>query len=950
MHGLIKYVPTPRSTPVRHFLDWTQPLPLRFASWFWQQAPASKHDFSDWVMIVPTAESGRKLRSHLVHGMPDSRAGFLSPRIQTPAQFLRHNLKSQELANRNDCLLAWAKCLQQAAPDVQEQLFGFGPTGPRPNRSWALKSARLLQRLKTTLAEGNHDFASVARIGFEETERWQCLAELEKSYRELMRAEGLKDPDDALIRTAAEGSPIEPGERILLAGLPDPIPLLIHCFEQATATNQPEVLIAAPESQAEAFDPWGRPLELHWARQKIPADRLQGRIHPSADSHHSLTLLKACIDRIENPQTALSLGLGEPELASRVQDELGSLGMTAHDPQGVPARRTDIPSLLNAWREWTRLDDFQTLHRLLSFPDIERYYSSQDSNLRKNLDRFSTRYLPATLSSVEALDSDPQFEALRACIQRMRSDRQNLQGGPKFSDQLQKWLQSLWQGIDWDSQTDPLRATLLPEMRDWLKEWQSSAFSRDATADEALQLFESHLLSSRCYPPRPEQSIDLNGWLELLWDDRHCLCFMHLNEGLVPQTVSHDPFLPDSLRKRLGLPCNDQRFGRDAYQFRFLIESRWAEGRCDWIVGRHTLAGDPLKPSRLLFLCPQNELPERVQQILSSLPDPQPEPPPSLAWQLDPSRVEPRKLERISATDFKNYLECPFRFYLRRMLSIEAWPDSLVEMDARAYGNLAHEALQSFNDSEQMLDESRVETIAKALLKELDAVFERHYGRAASVTLELQRISLRERLQAAAGAIAEARAEGWRPFKVEWKFSDDLEPPRIAGLALSGIIDLIEYQASTDSYRIIDYKTSEKATNPMDAHLKKLGRNETPEDFRPHTLFEWHGQTYRWINLQLPLYLWVTQHHIAQSTSVAYFNLPRASGETRIEAWLELDEECMKSALHCAEGVVADIQGNRFWPPGKCFADKALDAWLEPDIEAVIHPNAIARLQRGADT
>lgn len=894
---------------------------------------------------MPTAESGRKLRSHLVHALPADRRGFLSPRVQTPAQWLRHDLDESSLANRNDCLLAWTECLQSAGSQCLQFLFGFDSVKPKPDRSWALKTARLLQRLKSTLAEGNQDFQRVAKLEFEESERWQHLAILEKHYRQLLRGVGLMDPDDALMRAAAEGLAVKGSNRILLCGLPDPIPLLIHSLEINRLPAGVEVCIGAPSDQAAGFDKWGRPLSSYWPDQSIPLDRLRDKIHPSTDSAQSLSLLSDCLSKVSNPQKSFSVGLGEAELTSRIQDDLEAKGLTVHDPQGIPARQTDIPNMLNAWREWTRLDDFQSFVRLLAFPDIKEHYAARTKGFRQLLDEFSTSCLPATLSAVDQMDIDPKFEPLINCIRAMRRDRSKLGSGESFSEDLQQWLRSVWQNTEWDRRSDGLRTALLPEMRAWLKDWNRSAFRHDASADEALQMLVSHLQNARCYPPRPEWAIDINGWLELLWDDRHCICFVHLNEGLVPQSVQHDAFLPDSLRSRLGLPNNQQRFARDAYQFRFLIESRREEGRCDWIVGRFNHAGDPLKPSRLLFLCDRGFLPTRVHQVFSGLSAKIPEPPPSLAWLLDPRRIMPRSQERISPSDLRSYLSCPFRYYLQRILALEAWPESLTEMDAAAFGSLAHEALQAFNNSPQMLAISDEESIAKALQQELDRAFEHRFGRAASVALELQRISLHDRLRAAAGPIALARAEGWFPLKVEWKFHKELEPVSIGGLPLAGIIDLIEQQADTGQLRIIDYKTSDKPDRPFQAHLQKLGRNESAEDFRPYCLLDLDGSTYRWVNLQLPLYLWVTQHNLSKSTSVAYFNLPRASSECRLESWPDLDESLLQSALQCAEGIVADIQAGRFWPPGKGFANKALDAWLEPDIESVLHPDAIAMLK-----
>src|SRR5262249_54804417 len=78
------------------------------------------------------------------------------------------------------------------------------------------------------------------------------------------------------------------------------------------------------------------------------------------------------------------------------------------------------------------------------------------------------------------------------------------------------------------------------------------------------------------FDARPAGALDLLGWLELLWEDAPHLVVAGLNDGRVPETVAGDAFLPEALRRRLGLKTNEARFARDAYLLAALAAARAA--------------------------------------------------------------------------------------------------------------------------------------------------------------------------------------------------------------------------------------------------------------------------------------------------------------------------------------------------------------------------------------
>ena len=136
------------------------------------------------------------------------------------------------------------------------------------------------------------------------------------------------------------------------------------------------------------------------------------------------------------------------------------------------------------------------------------------------------------------------------------------------------------------------------------------------------------------FPERPADTIDLQGWLEVAWEDAPHLIVAGANEGVLPETIHGDGFLPESIRAPLGLRSNEDRFARDAWLLELLIRSRGDDGQVDFFVGRQRHNGDPLKPSRLLFRCPDSQLAERVEHLFDDLTPGEQPPAWTAAWQL----------------------------------------------------------------------------------------------------------------------------------------------------------------------------------------------------------------------------------------------------------------------------------------------------------------------------
>src|SRR5205085_3926100 len=89
------------------------------------------------------------------------------------------------------------------------------------------------------------------------------------------------------------------------------------------------------------------------------------------------------------------------------------------------------------------------------------------------------------------------------------------------------------------------------------------------------------------------------------------------NEGWVPSSSTADAYLPNRLREALGLMHNDRRLARDAYALSLLCASR---RELKVIVARRDSQGNPLAPSRLLFMTSPDKVVERACRFFGELP------------------------------------------------------------------------------------------------------------------------------------------------------------------------------------------------------------------------------------------------------------------------------------------------------------------------------------------
>src|SRR5262249_12448120 len=150
------------------------------------------------------------------------------------------------------------------------------------------------------------------------------------------------------------------------------------------------------------------------------------------------------------------------------------------------------------------------------------------------------------------------------------------------------------------------------------------------------------------------------------------------NEGFVPKSTSADAFLPDRFRRELGLEHNERRYARDAYATSVLCSSG---KQLRVLFAKRDTNKDPLQPSRLIFACPDQAMVERAQKYFAGpavsasprrrLLAPAGDIPKESFFKV-PSPVKHSFSRKIAVTEFKHYLACPYRYYLRYVCNLRA--------------------------------------------------------------------------------------------------------------------------------------------------------------------------------------------------------------------------------------------------------------------------------------
>ena len=873
---------------------------------------ADRRLLAESLVIVPTGQSGRILRESLAAAA----TAILAPAVTTPGALLQ--IDDASVAPPWIEKIAWTEALTSIPAEVWEgysDLFPVPPETGDGNPDWAVSLAAEITGLRATLQEHRHNLFSASKFlaSTPEAGRWENLARLETLAERQLSAWGYTSRTTALRErfTLPSGT-----RRIILAGITE----MPNCVEEALMGFEGKVVsfIAAPEAERDLFSPLGLPLEA-WASRELPPHAVT---QIAADPAGQAAAALAAVSGIGAPSSEIALGCPDERSGAVLARAFTENGWPAFHP----AAAQPMPPLvrwLTAWKDWLAKPTSRQLAALISLPESAHLISGNRAQKLSALNKLRDQH--AAIEPDAILNLPEADAALRAAISALLNQRRFFLS-ENFPAAISAHLNAL----------DPkAESPLASRIADFLTAAAPLFPRTDRSHSFWLQTLLSWLPSPTA-EPSARRVIDVQGWLELLFEPGPHLVICGMNETFVPSRTGGEPWLSENIRRALKLTTDTDRHARDAYLLHAMLMMRREAGSAHLICGKNGPGGETLLPSRLLLRVPRTELVATVENLFREIEPPEADLIWTRDWKWQPPAIE--LPERISVTALRDYLACPFRFYLKHLVCMGVPEPDRREMNARDFGSITHLVVEIWGRDPEKNRLTDAEKIAASLSSTLDEVMLREFGKNPPLAIRIQTQSIRQRLEWFAAVQAESAAEGWEIIEIESKFAIPS-----GAFTISGKIDRIDRHRETGQIRVIDYKTG-KAEKVEASHRQKIAaKTKVPIHFTegcPAFLDTNDSKgkpvSFFWKNLQLPLYALARSVGSGEPPVPAYIHLGQTEENVKLSIWDKFSHEDLESARACMEWITTHLTERTFWPPAEKFDydDFALLAQNSPLTEA----------------
>ena len=759
----------------------------------------------------------------------------------------------------------------------------------------------------------------VAEASKGDDQRWEHFGNLYAEYLAVLSKHGLRDPNDVRIEQAKNPSVPLDLKRVIVGCIPDLAPI-VETYLQSLENKgiDVEVLAWSPADQVNQLDAMGRP-DLEWWRSHMPEITDEMIVVENDPASEAGVLLDHAA---ESTSDGYALFSAAPETTVALGAEIARRKEEAYLPEGRALAQTEFAGMLIGYEELLQSQSLKTLRSLLQRPAFLAWFVAQAADKNFTAD--------GALDACDRLIAEKlcrTVEAARSWLDHANEPNAKSRDRAKFDEltrlivTTEKIMQRKQPTVDFLAAVaghagritaGSMKAKELAAMAEALDQFAQSPLLGGLPAADQKAALRADLGRKRLFAPAPDNAVEIQGWLEAPWSAAALKIIAGCREGALPSGTHEDAFLPDQTKKRLGLVSQDARFARDAYLLSCLIHSG---SRVLLGTSRFRSQGEPNRPSRLLFACDDEELPRRSRRLLRpSLPAKRKEK--KVSWTLE-LPVREKTVEAIRATGFKNYLQCPLRFYLQNVCGIRDFDPEAREISPRDFGTVMHKVLEEYGGNEATKDLEDPAEIARVFDRKLDEVARRFYGELFSPVVLVQLESMRARLRSFAPLQAQARADGWEFIATEKAVGKhDKKPAKIGPLTLTGTMDRVEVNHREGRVRVLDYKTFGSATTPAKTHLAT--KRDRPDV--PTAACTYDGKSAFWKDLQLPLYRYLVPHiweeHKDKEIEVGYVLLPADPDDTGIEM-LPMGQGEFGSAVQCAEEIASLVSKGVFWPPSE---------------------------------
>ena len=811
-----------------HFIGWDAPPIDLLSNWILDSfAGESILDLSQCLIALPSSAAVRQLQQQLVEHTLAHNLAYLPPEIITIGTLPESLYATKKAASDSFQHLVWIDLLKTNSSAGNLKCFLPAPPPLTNNSAW-VQIAESVARLHRELSGDGIRFADVVKYlrssGLQlEQARWVELSKLQEAYLSSLDQHDVWDPQTArVIAIQHEEVQLAPGRCLIVAGCAD-LSKVQRQFLRAL-NDQTQILVFAPHSKHECFDSVGCLLTDRWDASSSAID--PSRVFISANPKHQALLLADHIATSPPNQSTAELLISAPDASDQlsVQRQLAEFDLDVSLPAGRRLIATDPGILIQLISNFISEQSYNSLSAILRHPVVIKTLTPRLNpvSVIAELADYHESRLPLDTGNLDTLPERwaNLAEAWTELSKWLRPITTNDTNVAILHAEFLSVLSRVYGSRTLHRETDQELIAALSAINSAATEIKEAyeLLGQPCTSTEYLTLLIDQISEAVAPGMDSNKGISIAGWLDTPWTNQRHVMLLGLNEGTVPSSSNSDSFLPDGLRKTLGVNNNQRRLARDAYSLALLKHSR------DLVVftKRANQSGDPQIISRLLLhgtLEQQAELVHRFSTGRVNVANHKLEElSPNSSLPAIEVKLEPYMQESYSVTSLRAYLQCPVRYYLNYVLGLRSVEDNSVELSPLAFGLLVHDVLQQFGTSEYANSVDSVEIDAYLRDRAL-ATYRRRYGKSSYPTIRLQLEQVFHRLSIFSRWQAEWRAEGWEIQHVEF---DSLEPAIISSDApdckVHGRIDRIDFHQATNTYAVFDYKTSDKVTTPKAAH------------------------------------------------------------------------------------------------------------------------------------
>lgn len=905
------------------------------------QKPDTADSFRRATVVVPTAESGRRLRERIAElaGRP-----VLIPRLILPGQLLPVG----ETVSDVELTALWLQVLgQENVVERWPHLFhkplderDYDELLPETKYGLLLSDMQDLKRMQNQLhvaaltpadvrrclAEHADQYADVLEV---EMTRWNEVEELFSVVDAALVAAGLPTNQQVWQRICAEAdAPVARPSLLILACLPQLSQLNRLYLERLLQKGSADVRIwvHAPVALQQRFDAFGCPVAYgddSWCT--CPLEISDSSIHVTADAASMAALTLEMAQQIPNRE--LTLASADARFTPALSEHFARHGWNVFVPGNRVMLATPLGHILRQLHEAATsvTEGVFPLCSVLRNSTLQQCFSlsgPQVEGFCSLLDTIEQKYMPDSpemlLKLIQRHAADDAAcrdyaDAVISLVLQMRETSRL----PECLRQLAAWLVRLD-----DSAAAQISAQL--ELVATYAEKQGAILANPMVAMTVLQ--QSVSAMALADEPRDNTHAELQGWLELPYAPGSHLILTGLHEKCVPEAAAVDAYLPESLREYLDLDCTAKRVARDSYLFSSLVQSH--KDAVHVILARVAPDDTPVSPSRLLIRFAEGQeaaLASRVNHIFAHPESRRQQPEYSRGkWYMGgnetaglalaeervehiaPGRMNPWADggKSFSPSSVGAFLKNPLAFWLKYVLKLnpdDAYVEGKSSLDALDYGKILHKVLEdTVREIPRLESNLSVRRIEDCALYHLNRTVGQDISLSVRIQKEMAEAKLRqfaalhlEDLRAGWCTNPESGLEAWQDWKLDnqWPF----------GMK----IDRIDINEETGALRVIDYKTGKKP--PQEVHLEVLSEESQSllEQYLPGLKPLLCGEKlYRWADVQLPLYRrCIQEQNPGKEVQCGYYLLPKGNRTVERRIWNINDAEQESALEWCREAI-----------------------------------------------